>query len=117
MSGRTIIVCGGRTYGDRRFVYETLDAEHATQPIGFVRHGGATGADAHASAWASERGIPSQAYLPLWSKDGRAAGPIRNEKMAREGADICIAFPGGAGTRSMVALARQYGISVHEVGR
>jgi hypothetical protein len=43
-----------------------------------------------------------------------AAGPRRNEKMARRGADLCLAFPNGssAGTDDMIRRAQRHGIPV-----
>lgn len=46
-----------------------------------------------------------------WEKHGKAAGPIRNKKMA-EYADAVILFPGGKGTASMKKEAERAGIIV-----
>ena len=54
-----------------------------------------------------------------WDKYGRAAGPIRNLKMAKYAAEsdrgILIAFPIGKspGTRNMIKLAKQFDLEVH----
>jgi hypothetical protein len=41
-----------------------------------------------------------------WHRHGRAAGPIRNQKMLDWGPDLVVAFAGGTGTAGMVRLAR-----------
>jgi hypothetical protein len=51
-----------------------------------------------------------------WEWNGNAAGPIRNRAMA-ENADALIAVPlkgDRRGTDSMLALAREYGLLIHE---
>jgi hypothetical protein len=47
---------------------------------------------------------------------GKAAGPIRNQRMIDEGKpDLVIAFPGGRGTADMVSRAKKAGIPVQEI--
>ena len=45
-----------------------------------------------------------------WTKHGKAAGPIRNQKMLDECPDLVVAFPGGKGTADMVRRAMKAGI-------
>lgn len=110
--GIKVIVCGGRNYLDREKVYHTLDLIHKRKPISWIVHGGARGADSIASEWAKEREIPEIVYLPEWGKYGNSAGPVRNGKMAEDGADLCVAFPGGSGTQDMISKASIRGIEV-----
>ena len=106
-----VIVTGGRNYTDAAKVDAVLSQTGMTT----LRHGGCkTGADALADAWARSRGMPVQVVPADWSQ-GRAAGPIRNRKMAAMGAGLCVAFPGGKGTADMVRQARAHGIPVLEV--
>jgi hypothetical protein len=50
-----------------------------------------------------------------WKRFGRAAGPMRNERMLKEGRpDLVIAFPGRTGTAGMKALAREAGVMIIE---
>jgi hypothetical protein len=118
MSGIRVIVTGSRDYTNRKFVFEKLDEINNETEIDTLVHGGATGIDSLADAWAYERGIDREAYPvdPIqWQQYGKAAGPMRNERMAQTGADLCVAFPGGAGTESMKKIARRYNISVKEI--
>jgi hypothetical protein len=51
-----------------------------------------------------------------WNTLGRAAGPIRNGRMLRDGLpDAVIAFAGGIGTANLVAQARAAGVTVYEI--
>jgi hypothetical protein len=113
----TVLVCGGRLYNDKAFLFSCLDA-YCAAVGGFSRvvHGGAKGADFLAGEWAKTRGIPERVYKADWNRYGRRAGFVRNSKMLEaEHPDIVIAFPGGSGTKMMVRIAKDKGIAVYEV--
>lgn len=108
-----VLVCGGREYRDGDRVREVLAAFHSAQPIARLIEGGATGADRIARRWANEHRVPTDTFAAEWSLHGKAAGPIRNRTMLREGKpDVVIAFPGGAGTAHMVKIAKAAGVEV-----
>jgi hypothetical protein len=65
-----------------------------------------------AGKWAESQGVTVEAYPADWKKHGRAAGPIRNQRMLDENPDILVAFPGGKGTADMVARARKASLTV-----
>lgn len=103
-----LLVCGGRRYSDRDHVFSSLDRAHAKRPVTLLIHGAGTGADALADQWARSRGVPVKAFPADWDRYGRGAGPIRNRAMLYDGQpEGVVAFPGGAGTGNMVALARE----------
>lgn len=107
-----VLVCGGRDYADAQNVAKTL----ATYPIGALIQGGAAGADRLAKLWAMKHNVPLSEFKADWLKNGKAAGPIRNQRMLDEGKpDLVIAFPGGRGTADMVRRAKAAGIRVIEV--
>lgn len=111
-----ILVCGGRDYNDFARFWEVMD--RLARKYGFVHiiSGGAKGADRMAEAWARDRAAMLSIYRADWSKLGRAAGPIRNQKMIDEGKpSLVVAFPGGAGTADMVSRAEKAGIEVLRV--
>lgn len=111
-----VLVCGGRAYGDRAQLFEILDSAHAANPIACLIHGAARGADALAAEWARVRGVLDAPYPADWARKGRAAGPIRNQRMLDEGKpDIVIAFPGGRGTADMVGRAERARVPVVHV--
>lgn len=75
--------------------------------------GGADGADLLGERYAKERGYPIKRFDADWTKFGKAAGPIRNGKMA-EYADYLIAFWDGksTGTADMINQANKKGFGV-----
>ena len=79
---------------------------HAEHHFTLLLHGDARGADRLAGEWAQERGIEVLACPADWKRHRRGAGPIRNRQMLDERPDLMAAFPGGAGTRNMIEIAR-----------
>ena len=81
--------------------------------------GGCRGADKMGEEWANFWNIKCTVFPADWDKYGRAAGPIRNDQMAKYASEadkgILIAFPVGAsrGTRNMIKTAERYGLEVH----
>ncbi len=111
-----IIVCGGRDYDNYSRLYHILDDLNDEAPISHIIVGGASGADHWGEAWAYHNRIPFTVFKTDWKTHGRAAGPIRNERMLKEGKpDLVVAFPGGRGTRNMVSLAKASGVEVIEI--
>lgn len=85
-----------------------------------VIHGGADGADALAGAIAESRGLwvwPCPVSREEWRTIGKAAGPMRNQRMLDETKpDFVLAFhnflPGSKGTKDMVRRAIRAGVPV-----
>lgn len=69
--------------------------------------GHAKGGDMLGEEYAQRHGLPIELYPANWARDGRAAGIIRNRKMA-EVADELIAFWDGTsnGTANMIGIAK-----------
>lgn len=109
-----VLVCGGRDFNDESAVMnELLRLEEERGPFSLVMHGAATGADTIADKWARFERIAIRAYPANWKKHGKAAGPIRNQRMIDDGKpDLVIAFPGGRGTADMINRAIAHGIEV-----
>lgn len=111
--GLRVLACGGRDYTDRERVYQVLDQVHAKRGIALLIHGAARGADNLAGDWAKARGVEAAPYPADWTRDGRAAGPIRNQRMLDEGKPGgVVAFPGGTGTAHMIRISREAGLGV-----
>ena len=104
-----VIVCGGRDYADRSAVGGVLGMLRDGVTI---VHGAAPGADRLAAVEATLRGLDVEAHPAYWNAYGKAAGPIRNQRMLDAGAELVIAFPGGRGTADMVRRSREAGIVV-----
>ena len=121
-AGLRVLVCGGRDYDDRDHIHNTLcELDAARGPIVCVIHGLATGADHEGMIWAQMMATarPYVRHAPFradWRRLGKAAGPLRNQRMLDEGRpNLVVAFPGGVGTADMVRRARAAGVEVIEV--
>ena len=113
---RSVLVCGGRSYRDVKMVNVVLDAIDLKAPIALVMQGAATGADECARAWAARRAVACLSVPADWGRLGRAAGPLRNQRMLDDWSpSVVVAFPGGAGTADMVRRARSGRVPVLEV--
>jgi len=109
-----VLVCGGRDFKDWQLLHAELD--NLKPPATHIIHGTARGADKLASDWAQSRNIPETRFRAEWEIFGRAAGPLRNQKMLMEGKpDLVVAFPGSAGTADMVRRAKAAGVRVIEL--
>lgn len=104
-----VLVCGSRHFNSPVLMKETLDE----YPITTVIEGEARGADTLARKYAEGRGLDVLPYPALWELHGKAAGPIRNTQMLKEGKpDLVVAFrgPNSRGTQNMINQARKAGI-------
>ena len=114
-----IIVAGGRDFSNYILLSETLDAvlKRYTDSETIIVTGCCHGADALGERYAKEHGIPVKRFPADWQQYGKAAGPIRNRKMAEYAAErdgMLVAFWDGKsrGTASMVRLAEKYGLRI-----
>ncbi|OEJ24309.1 hypothetical protein AS594_07200 [Streptomyces agglomeratus] len=117
-----VIVTGSRHWRDRGAVYEALNAVYQEHGSFVLVHGDcATGADAMAHDWAGVANqlvrVEEQRFPAAWEARGKAAGPERNERMVKAGAELVLAFPlpGGKGTQHTMKLAREAGIEVRVI--
>jgi hypothetical protein len=111
-----VLVCGGRGYDNRKLLFDVLDVAHAANPIELLIHGDATGADAMAHEWAQDKGLVCSEFRAAWREHGKAAGPMRNQRMLDEGKPhLVIAFPGGRGTNDMIQKAYSAKVPVVQV--
>lgn len=107
-----VLICGDRHWKDGWLIQQTLAA---LGPVGVVVHGGCWGAD-RLGGWAARRlGIPVEVYPAEWDREGKAAGPHRNERMLAQGhPDLVLAFhddlQNSRGTRDMLVRAVAVGI-------
>jgi len=105
------IIAGGRDYQFTPTDIAFLDS--IADCISEVVSGACNGADAAGEAWAESKGIPVKRYPADWKTHGKAAGPIRNIKMAQY-AGAVVLFPGGRGTTDMNRTANRYNLVVHK---
>ena len=117
-----IVAGGGRdlAWPQQRVAAELL-ARSGGRLVHLVLHGGARGADAAIGRAAQQLGWSALVMPAQWQLHGRAAGPIRNRELIEEAVAravahpspgcltsvLVVAFPGGAGTASLVNEARR----------
>lgn len=122
-----VIVTGGRLFKDddmMRFAMDRLPSLAGPSESIVIVHGGCkrwdrrhrrwVGADYLAELEAKARGWTVVAYRADWAAYGRSAGPIRNRRMVKGGADFLLKFPGGRGTDDCAQLAARAGIPVFD---
>ncbi len=113
---------GGRdlAWPQQRVAAELL-ARSGGRLVHLVLHGGARGADAAIGRAAQQLGWSALVMPAQWQLHGRAAGPIRNRELLEQAiakavahtspgslaSVLVVAFPGGAGTASLVREARR----------
>lgn len=114
-----VIVTGSRTYGKFPWHQPRLEEVLGELPRRglVIVNGGAKGADLMAQDWARSRRVRLETHRVLpeeWALHGKAAGPMRNRRMAELGADRCLAFWNGVspGTKDMIEQARAFKIPV-----
>lgn len=107
-----VIVAGSRNFDDYEFVSNILDQE--LKELDIIVCGGAKGVDECGRQYALKHdNVGLKMFRPKWDKYGKAAGPIRNEEMAKN-ADRLIAFCDGSskGTSSMIKIAQKYNLEI-----
>jgi hypothetical protein len=113
---------GGRdlAWPQQRVAAELL-ARSGGRLVHLLLHGGARGADAAIGRAAQQLGWSALVMPAQWQLHGRAAGPIRNRELLEQAiaravahsspgsiaSVLVVAFPGGAGTASLVREARR----------
>ena len=121
---RSLVIAagGGRdlVWPHQRVAAELL-ARSGGRLVHLLLHGGARGADAAIGRAAHQLGWSSLVMPAQWERHGRAAGPIRNRELLQQAiaraeahtspgsmaSVLVVAFPGGAGTASLVQQARR----------
>lgn len=101
-----VIVAGSREITD----YELV--KKAIQDSGFqvteIISGGARGVDSLGERYAKELNLPCEVISADWDVYGKAAGYIRNEKMAKRGEALVAIWDGKSkGTRNMINIAQK----------
>lgn len=110
---KKVIIAGSRGFSDFPLLYAKCEEILESQTDIEIVSGTARGADKLGEHYASLKGYSVRQFPADWSK-GRSAGFIRNVEMANY-SDCLIAFWDGAsrGTKHMIDLATERGLSVH----
>lgn len=111
-----VLITGGRTFQDataiRRGLIHIIGRYYITQHDGIFIHGGAAGVDSMAGDILSRMGFHTARVRPLYITHPRSAPMKRNAAMLLLQPEVCVAFPGGAGTDNMVHQASVAGVTV-----
>jgi hypothetical protein len=113
-SSRTLAVIGSRNFTDYHFMREKIQALlDRLSGMERIISGGAKGADSLSERIAMDFGLDHKHITAEWSKYGRAAGPLRSQKINLE-ADVAAAFPIGKskGTHDGIRKAKAAGKQV-----
>jgi len=112
---KNVIVAGSRGFKDYDLLKKQLEYFFSSMTPTIVC-GEARGADALGRKYAEENKLHILSYPANWEKDGRAAGYLRNEKMAKV-ADCLVAFWDGksSGTKHMIETMKKLGKPVRIV--
>lgn len=110
-----VLVCGSRHFDDIDKMSSVLTEVDEENRIDVLIHGAARGADTLAEQWAFRHDREILDYPANWDKYKKAAGPIRNTQMLKEGKpDLVVAFMAqdSRGTKNMVEQATKAGVEV-----
>ncbi len=107
-----LVVAGSRDFNDYNTLSTELDKylQSVTDTV-IIISGCADGFDKLGEKYALQNGLKIERYPAEWIKYGKAAGPLRNKRMA-ESADAVIVFWDGisSGTKNMIECAKEVGI-------
>lgn len=110
-----VIIAGCRDFDDYELLKEKCDyfLQDEKKEDVVIISGHASGADALGERYAQERGFQLETFPADWKAHGRAAGPIRNARMA-SAANALIAFWDGKsrGTKNMIETAKNHNLKV-----
>lgn len=108
-----LVVAGSRTFSDYERMAADLDRLLVNRfpNVEIVCGGCPSGADDLALRYANERGLRLRLFKAEWNTQGRAAGPLRNAKMAEYGDAVIVYWDGKSpGTASMIRCAAARGM-------
>jgi hypothetical protein len=112
-----ILICGSRTWTDRERMRKFVEA---LPDDTVVIHGAASGSRHDRRGGSQAPGADGGRVPEQWSRYGRAAGPIRNRQMLKQGRPDRVAvahdnFTASHRTRDMVEQAIAAGIPVERI--
>ena len=107
-----VIIAGSRNFNNYNMLKDYID--NLNLNIDEIISGAAKGADTLGEKYALENNIRIRRFYADWNAYGRAAGPIRNKKMADYGDCLIVFWDGESrGTYSMINFAKQLGLEIH----
>lgn len=115
-----LIIAGTRYFEDWNPYGEYLEDAIAKSgwrdDITQVVSGGAYGMDSVGVLWAEKNSVPYLIFYANWRDYGKAAGPIRNAKMAKYADALLLLWDGkSAGSENMLSTMEKAGKPVHSM--
>lgn len=111
-----VIVAGGRDFTNYKFVQDKLDALFRNRKDDSnitILSGTASGTDKLGERYAKNRKYSLKTFPANWKDFGRAAGPIRNTEMVKEGTHLVAFWDGKSkGTADIISKAIKKGIPI-----
>lgn len=108
------IIAGSRHIIDTALVVAHI--ERAPFAITGVLSGMANGVDTIGRKWAEAKGIPVEPFPALWTIEGNAAGPKRNQRMADAAEALVLVWDGTSpGSADMLRRAVKKCLWIHEL--
>lgn len=112
---KKVLITGSQNWKSREIIQNALQRFDPANTV--IIHGAAPGADSIADEIARAAGFEVIAFPADWSRQGKAAGVIRNQEMVDLFPDECLAFPhkDSKGTNDCVhrAAERLIPVEVH----
>lgn len=111
-----LIISGSRSIDDpeifRTAMFEFAKSVHEDEQfplplnkwINYIVSGNARGVDSVGEAFAKKQNIDLICAPANWGKNGRAAGPMRNEELARIARGLSLTWPGTYGEVHLLAI-------------
>lgn len=115
-----VIIAGTRDFDNYELLKQKMDKILAARVRNneeiIIVSGTARGADKLGEKYARERGYTIKRFPADWDKNGKRAGYIRNEEMAKY-ADACVCFwdEASRGTKHMIDLATRYKLALRVI--
>lgn len=116
-----LLICGDRNWDKPKMIERIIDGFAFGHNDLVIIEGCARGADKAACEHRPDD-LTHEHYPALWDEHGKAAGPIRNRQMLKEGQpDLVIAFHNdistSKGTKDMVKIAKEAGLPTYVMAR
>lgn len=112
-----LIIAGTRSlYVSTKFIFEVLEQKGINGAFSQIVSGGANGIDYCGEEYANWAGISLKRFIADWKKYGNAAGPKRNEQMAKYGDALLLIWDGKSkGSKNMKENMLKLNKPIYEV--
>lgn len=109
-----VIVAGSRTITKYSVIAQAIEESPFAKMITEVVHGCCRGVDREAERWARANQRKVKGFPAQWDINDKAAGPMRNEKMAAYAYALIAIWNGSSrGTRDMINKALDHGLHIY----